>query len=104
MLSLFKHSPVRPALIPDFIQKQRERSAAKVSIANRTGPVPPTEPVRTRASFRKRNKLGTSSGKEREREFCFPFKVKKLCVLLGCATQRQEARSAVKHSGRRHES
>lgn len=98
MLSLFKHSPVRPALIPDFIQKQRERSAAKVSIANGTGPVPPTEP------FARGTNSGFLVGKRERERVCFPFKVKKLCVLLGCPTQRQEARSAVKRSGRRHES
>lgn len=39
--SLSKHSPVRPALTPDVIQRQRERCAARVSIAGRTGPVRP---------------------------------------------------------------
>lgn len=67
MLSLFKHSPVRPALIPDFIQKQRERSAAKVSIANGTGLVPPTEP------FARGTNSGFLVGKRERERVLFSF-------------------------------
>lgn len=98
------YSPARLALSPDFIQKQRERSSTKVSIANRTGPVPSKNRLGRMQAFAKGTNSGFLAG-ERERVF-FPFQGQEVVRVAWVShTKTREVHfSAVKHSGRRPES
>lgn len=80
------YSPARLALSPDFIQKQRERSSTKVSIANRTDPVPSKNRLGRMQAFAK---LRVSS--RREREFFSLSRSRSCACCLGVAHKDQRS-------------